>query len=80
MANSSLCIVRVIRGYHIHKDDWNPYRHFTWPLAYLKKEQFNLMMPLGCVTVKFGDPDEIGVCAHNNFSDEYLETFPSKHY
>ena len=24
MANSSLCVVSNVRGYHIYKDDWNP--------------------------------------------------------
>ena len=34
---------------------------------------------LSGVAVEFGDPDDIGARAQTNFSDEYLETFPSKH-
>ena len=25
MTNSSLRVVSIIRGYHVYKDDWNPY-------------------------------------------------------
>ena len=32
------------------------------------------------VQLSTGDSDEIRVCAHSNFSDKYLETFPPKHF
>ena len=77
-ANSSLRVVSIVQGYHVYKDGWNPDMVFTFHLLILQGT-VQLDDAFSGFVVKFGDSDKIGVHAHNNFSDKYLETFPSKH-